>query len=244
MDKEAVSSKIEEQILRSLREYYPIKADEVVIISAVQKAMKNISPDEVSQEIRFLRDQGWLEESVVKAPFGMIEAFRFKITSSGIRQLQALETRELGDLPGALSELEARLADTHNHLKVDMERDRKDLEGFIRAVDNKVEDLSKQLAEFRELMDSQAEKAEDEKTKEEQILLRVLTGDEKLIYVAILEVGGEMLQKDLVKRSKMSNAKVSRIVDRLESRGILVRERYGATNRLRIVVKSSESTSP
>lgn len=72
------------QVLRSLREFYPIKVDEIVLISSVQKVLKEISIDQVTQAIKVLKENTWIEETVIKAPFGKTETYRFKITSDGI----------------------------------------------------------------------------------------------------------------------------------------------------------------
>jgi len=66
------------------------------------------------------------------------------------------------------------------------------------------------------------------------LVLRLLSGDERTMYKALMDSGGEALQKDLILRTKMSNAKVSRVLDRLVEKDIVVKERHGATNRVRI----------
>ena len=54
------------------------------------------------------------------------------------------------------------------------------------------------------------------------------------MYRTILNGGGEVLQKDLMEKAKMSNAKVTRMLDRLEGKGLIIRERHGMTNKVRI----------
>lgn len=66
------------------------------------------------------------------------------------------------------------------------------------------------------------------------LVLRLLTGDERTMFKAIMDSGGEGLQKDLILKTKMSNAKVSRVLDRLEQKGIVSKDRHGATNKIRI----------
>jgi uncharacterized membrane protein len=66
------------------------------------------------------------------------------------------------------------------------------------------------------------------------LVLRLLTGDERTMYKALMDSGGEALQKDLILRTKMSNAKVSRVLDRLAEKDIITKERHGATNKVRI----------
>lgn len=66
------------------------------------------------------------------------------------------------------------------------------------------------------------------------LALRLLTGDEQSLYRRIVASGGTVLQKDLVGTGPFSGPKVSRILDRLELRGLVARERHGMTNRIRL----------
>jgi len=66
------------------------------------------------------------------------------------------------------------------------------------------------------------------------LVLRLLTGDERTMYKAIMDAGGQALQKDLIQHTKMSNAKVSRVLDRLSEKDVITKERHGATNKIRI----------
>jgi len=68
----------------------------------------------------------------------------------------------------------------------------------------------------------------------QKLTLRLLNGDERRIFRRIHEAGGEVLQKDLVAEGTFSKAKVTRLLDKLENKGLVVRERYGSTNRVRI----------
>ena len=70
------------------------------------------------------------------------------------------------------------------------------------------------------------------------LVLRLLTGDERLMFKTIMDSNGEALQKDLILRTKMSNAKVSRLLDRLLEKGLITKERYGATNKVKIKLRS------
>jgi uncharacterized membrane protein len=66
------------------------------------------------------------------------------------------------------------------------------------------------------------------------LVLRLLSGDERTMYKVLMDSGGEAFQKDLMERAKMSNAKVSRVLDRLSAKGIITKERHGSTNKIRI----------
>jgi uncharacterized membrane protein len=75
--------------------------------------------------------------------------------------------------------------------------------------------------------------------REEYLVLRLLTGDERTMFKAIMDSGGDALQKDLIVRTKMSNSKVSRLLDRLELKGVVSKERHGSTNRVKIKLGST-----
>ena len=74
----------------------------------------------------------------------------------------------------------------------------------------------------------------DETAAREYLILRLLTGDERTMFKAVMDSGGEALQKDLIVRTKMSNAKVSRLLDKLEQKDVITKERYGATNKIKL----------
>jgi uncharacterized membrane protein len=122
-------------------------------------------------------------------------------------------------------------------LQRDMEQDKRKLEEPLERVARNVTDLSQELMAIKKMVDAHTEKFESNGRMEEQLILRVLSGDERAIYETILNNGGTMLQKDLIARTRMSNSKVSRTIDHLEGRGVLAKERHGATNRLRLLVR-------
>ena len=71
----------------------------------------------------------------------------------------------------------------------------------------------------------------------EDLAVRLLDGDERRLMRVIVESKGELLQRDLVRITAFSDAKVSRLLDRLEERGLVVRERHGMTNRVRLTLR-------
>jgi uncharacterized membrane protein len=73
--------------------------------------------------------------------------------------------------------------------------------------------------------------------KEYYLVLRLLTGDERTMFKSLMDSGGEALQKDLMARTKMSNAKVSRVLDRLEQKGVITKDRHGSTNKIKILLE-------
>jgi uncharacterized membrane protein len=71
---------------------------------------------------------------------------------------------------------------------------------------------------------------------EREVVLRSpMTEDESRLYEMIAESGGEMLQMNIVSSEVFSKAKVTRLLDKLEKRGLVVRERHGMTNRVRLI---------
>jgi hypothetical protein len=127
----------EKQILRNLREYYPVKVDEIVLITTVQKNLKGIPIEQVAQKIRSLKDKGFVEETVVKAPFDKAEIYRFKITSAGIEYLHKME--DAGIMPGVSpKEIESRLIETYDRIKADMESMRQGLESNQKVLENEM----------------------------------------------------------------------------------------------------------
>lgn len=75
---------------------------------------------------------------------------------------------------------------------------------------------------------------ENRQTTDDHMISRLLDGDERNLYQMIASAGGSILQKDIVSKKVFSKAKVTRLLDKLEERELIVRERYGATNRIRI----------
>ena len=70
-----------------------------------------------------------------------------------------------------------------------------------------------------------------------RVLDGVEDGDEKKLISVIVDAGGYVYQSDLVERSGFSKGKVSLVLDRLEARGTVRRERSGMTNLVTIVKK-------
>lgn len=73
----------------------------------------------------------------------------------------------------------------------------------------------------------------------EMTLVKLLDEDERRMYLEIRERGGELLQRDLVALGTFSKSKVTRVLDKLERKGLVVRERHGMTNRVRLVTRGS-----
>ncbi len=61
----------------------------------------------------------------------------------------------------------------------------------------------------------------------------ILEGDEKVLFQKIIDNDG-ILQRELVLKTGFSEPKVSRLLDRIERRGLIVRQRDGMGNRVLI----------
>lgn len=78
------------------------------------------------------------------------------------------------------------------------------------------------------------ETAADAQQKDEsklQLAVDLLEGDEQSIFKNIVE-NNNILQRDLVSKTGFSEPKVSRLLDRLEKRGLIFRQRDGMGNRV------------
>ncbi|NIO45006.1 MAG: hypothetical protein GTN36_05645 [Candidatus Aenigmarchaeota archaeon] len=61
-------------------------------------------------------------------------------------------------------------------------------------------------------------------------IMRNLNKDEKFVLEKIIEADGTIFQSDLVDKTKFTKVKVSRILDRLEGRGLIEKRRRGMAN--------------
>lgn len=143
---------VQMQILRSLREFYPIKVDEIVLISSVQKVLKDVPIDLVTQSIKVLKESGWIEEAVIKAPFGKTETYRFKITSDGIDHLQSLEESTTKKAIVSAKEVESRLVETYDRIRTDMEDMRQGIENGQRSLEGEMEEMRKRIADHDQVI--------------------------------------------------------------------------------------------
>lgn len=62
--------------------------------------------------------------------------------------------------------------------------------------------------------------------------LHLLDGDKRKVFSEIVEAGGEILQSDLPMRTGFSKAKITRILDYLETKGLIIKKSYGMTNKI------------
>jgi len=62
--------------------------------------------------------------------------------------------------------------------------------------------------------------------------LRLLDGDKRKVFKEIVESRGEILQNELYAQTGFSRAKITRILDYLELKGLIVKKSYGMTNKV------------
>ncbi len=68
-------------------------------------------------------------------------------------------------------------------------------------------------------------------TKENyQKILNTLNNDEKIVFDKIIESEGTLFQSDLVEKTNFTKVKITRVLDKLEGRGLIERKRRGMTN--------------
>jgi uncharacterized membrane protein len=68
------------------------------------------------------------------------------------------------------------------------------------------------------------------KTEFKHVDTSSLDEDEKTVYGILKQSDGSVYQSDIVKQTEFSKVKTTRILDKLESRGIIDRKRRGMTN--------------
>jgi uncharacterized membrane protein len=73
-------------------------------------------------------------------------------------------------------------------------------------------------------------------------VLRLLDGDKRQVFNEIVDSNGEILQSDLHVQTGFSRAKITRILDYLELKGLIVRKSYGMTNKIVINRKGHMKT--
>jgi uncharacterized membrane protein len=82
---------------------------------------------------------------------------------------------------------------------------------------------------FMLIFGGKPERAEGGKGRWENVL-KTLAGEEKDVYEKIVGADGVIFQSDLVEKLGFPKAKVSRILDKMEAKGLLERKRRGMAN--------------
>jgi uncharacterized membrane protein len=83
------------------------------------------------------------------------------------------------------------------------------------------------------IFSKQSEKIVIKKVKEKEVKKKVDTSDlrpEDRKVLKLIQEGGAEFQADLIEKTGFGKAKMSRVIDRLEGRGLVERKRRGMTN--------------
>jgi len=142
-----VESPVLTKVLRTLREIYPAKVEELVLIAAVQKELA-ASIEQIDAELMVGRTKGFLEE------FGEPDAEGrwFKITSRGIERLQELELVATSTDLGKLMEMERRLVETYDRIHQDMSNMQGELDKRTEAMTADMEAMSKRIGDHDQVI--------------------------------------------------------------------------------------------
>jgi len=73
-------------------------------------------------------------------------------------------------------------------------------------------------------------KTEKPQTKDYSVMKKGLSDEERFVLEKIIEADGSMLQSEIVDKTNYSKVKVTRILDKLEAKGVIERKRRGMTN--------------
>ena len=73
----------------------------------------------------------------------------------------------------------------------------------------------------------------EDRSKKQKLAAKILEGDELRLYNIILKKR-KLLQKDLVYESGYAKAKVTRLLEKLDRKGLVDRKPYGNTNKIHV----------
>jgi len=152
MMNETARAQLQKDILKKLREYYPIKVDENVLIKSVEDVNKEAGIEDIMREINELTEKGYIEKAVVTPPFMKTEIVRLKITSQGIEKLQSFEVKEVKVDTVMVRELESRLVGTYDKIKTDMEEVRLGLETSQKSLEKDMTEMHKTIADHDQVI--------------------------------------------------------------------------------------------
>ncbi|MCX6818216.1 MAG: hypothetical protein NTU57_05160 [Candidatus Aenigmarchaeota archaeon] len=66
------------------------------------------------------------------------------------------------------------------------------------------------------------------------MVIPLLRKEERAVFQELVDSNGEMLQNALVLKSGMSKVKMTRVLSSLERKGLILKERHGLTNRIKL----------
>jgi len=70
--------------------------------------------------------------------------------------------------------------------------------------------------------------------KSYEMIIPLLKGEEKKVFSEILNSNGEILQNSLVLKLRLSKVKITRILSSLENKQLIIKERHGLTNKIKL----------
>ncbi|MFH0797893.1 MAG: MarR family transcriptional regulator [Candidatus Woesearchaeota archaeon] len=81
-------------------------------------------------------------------------------------------------------------------------------------------------------IETRVEKVEPKDVSRENYrkVINRLIGDEKKLFEILIDSKGTIMQSDMIAKSEMSKVKISRVLDKLEGKGLIERKRRGMTN--------------
>jgi uncharacterized membrane protein len=65
-------------------------------------------------------------------------------------------------------------------------------------------------------------------------IANLLKNNEKKVFDLLVEQNGEMLQNKLVLKTELSKVSVTRALTKLENKNLIIKERYGLTNKIKL----------
>ena len=86
------------------------------------------------------------------------------------------------------------------------------------------------LGVYNLLYDRRSKKVKVKESKDAEKIVSSLSEEEKLVYSKIKESDGAAFQTELVEKSGLDKVKVTRILDKLEGKGLVERKRRGMSN--------------
>lgn len=87
-------------------------------------------------------------------------------------------------------------------------------------------------SETEDFLKNLGQKKEVEKKYE--MVIPLLKGDEKRVFQEVISSKGEMLQNALVLKTSLTKVKMTRALASLEKKNLIVKERHGLTNRIKL----------
>ncbi|OPX60349.1 MAG: hypothetical protein A4E30_01160 [Methanomassiliicoccales archaeon PtaB.Bin215] len=144
------SEQIAAKVLRTLREVYPAKVDEIVLVAAVQKDVSGASVEMISRSLDDAVDRGYIESTMGEGITG--EGRWFKISARGIERLQELEMRTMPADVQTIMELERRMVGTYERVHEDLERMRGEVEGKVTTLSREMGDMEGKIGDHDQVI--------------------------------------------------------------------------------------------